>query len=800
MYKKAFELSYKNKKVEIEIQDFTGTVRNINGTEDLFSLSYISDSKDKGQSILVTEADINFYADDYFNIDELKTVGETDIKVKYYENGALLWSGFVIPDFFSTSVDITPVVSMVATDRIGTLKEISNNAESNIPIQILASCLKQTGQDLPINLIIDNNHFETPIQLERIEDIASYDVIRTFMVLFNCKITLYKNAWWIINKKLLESGFINYKSYNSDGTGGSVTPFAQPILDIDLVDRDGQREIKPTASEISLFLEFGGAKKYPTNWNFNKWSSNKLDNWTSYNGFTQSKNSKVPLRYDSNYSLIYGQDTNINSLLSRNLFFSVQTSYNYINSPHIRSEEVPMQFIKGVSEVTFKIDFSSINDDRFAIYAVLLIKVPNKNPLYHDYVAIGHDGNIVKAGTTNIDLTKVPVMRIQPAFDENQDRLTAIRTTIESKFKISASDDLDLARSTNAKIQIILFGTEYNDGANTSLIDIVLHSANISFNDYEVTGKGLIFKIKQGGEKFSKSRETETILFSDKINQGVNGHFYNYKYDDTSIVDLPSEFALSSVRERADMFSKARDYYSLDGNFIVNPLAKYTCGLKSFVLIGGQNRREDAGIIVEEIVSNALNRTDFIYTYFDDGKDKVKSIGTASGGSSSGGGGGGVSTPQLWKVDEEGNIYTEYNAYSLKNLSAFGFEEEQGGGGGSMDRLDKWVDYDASKSGWVLSAFLGKDLDTRTAKNSNDIGALNQRVETIEGVDSDKNYIHTQGTPSDTWTINHTLNKYPSVTIIDSGGTEIIGDIKYIDTTTVLVTFTSGFSGKAILN
>ena len=110
MYNKAFELSYKNKKVEIEIQDFTGTVRNINGTEDLFSLSYISDSKDKGQSILVTEADINFYADDYFNIDELKTVGETDIKVKYYEDGNLHWSGFVIPDFFSTSVDTAPVV------------------------------------------------------------------------------------------------------------------------------------------------------------------------------------------------------------------------------------------------------------------------------------------------------------------------------------------------------------------------------------------------------------------------------------------------------------------------------------------------------------------------------------------------------------------------------------------------------------------------------------------------------------------------------------------------------------------
>lgn len=67
-------------------------------------------------------------------------------------------------------------------------------------------------------------------------------------------------------------------------------------------------------------------------------------------------------------------------------------------------------------------------------------------------------------------------------------------------------------------------------------------------------------------------------------------------------------------------------------------------------------------------------------------------------------------------------------------------------------------------------------------------------------ISPDKNYIHTQSAPSDNWTIIHTLNKYPSVTIIDSGGTEVIGDIKYIDTSTVLVTFASGFSGKAILN
>ena len=152
-----------------------------------------------------------------------------------------------------------------------------------------------------------------------------------------------------------------------------------------------------------------------------------------------------------------------------------------------------------------------------------------------------------------------------------------------------------------------------------------------------------------------------------------------------------------------------------------------------------------------------------------------------------------------FRLDVLGNIYTTKSFYSTKGVSAYGLGTG-GGGGTGYDRLDTWADYDSSKSGWVLSAFLGKDLDTRVGTNSASISDLSQRVEAIEGVDSDKNFVYTQGSPSDTWTISHPLNKYPSVTIIDSGGTEVIGNIEYIDTSTVVVTFASGFSGKAILN
>ena len=60
-------------------------------------------------------------------------------------------------------------------------------------------------------------------------------------------------------------------------------------------------------------------------------------------------------------------------------------------------------------------------------------------------------------------------------------------------------------------------------------------------------------------------------------------------------------------------------------------------------------------------------------------------------------------------------------------------------------------------------------------------------------------HVHTQGTPSTTWTINHVLGGYPSVTIVDSAKTVVIGEVNYISTTQIVVNFISAFSGYAYL-
>lgn len=59
-------------------------------------------------------------------------------------------------------------------------------------------------------------------------------------------------------------------------------------------------------------------------------------------------------------------------------------------------------------------------------------------------------------------------------------------------------------------------------------------------------------------------------------------------------------------------------------------------------------------------------------------------------------------------------IKAKYGLYSDQFVSTLGVDDTEGSSG-SYDRLDNWTDYDITKAGWVLSAGLGYDLNTRVA-------------------------------------------------------------------------------------
>lgn len=68
------------------------------------------------------------------------------------------------------------------------------------------------------------------------------------------------------------------------------------------------------------------------------------------------------------------------------------------------------------------------------------------------------------------------------------------------------------------------------------------------------------------------------------------------------------------------------------------------------------------------------------------------------------------------------------------------------------------------------------------------------------GADGDKSYRHAQSVAAAVWTIAHGLGKYPSVTVLDSAGDQCEGDLSYVDTDSLTLTFQAGFAGAAFLN
>ena len=69
----------------------------------------------------------------------------------------------------------------------------------------------------------------------------------------------------------------------------------------------------------------------------------------------------------------------------------------------------------------------------------------------------------------------------------------------------------------------------------------------------------------------------------------------------------------------------------------------------------------------------------------------------------------------------------------------------------------------------------------------------------------DITYTHNQSSTSDTWVITHNLNRFPSVTVVDSANTIVQGTVVYNSNKQLTVTFFSNgnslaFQGKAYLN
>ena len=62
------------------------------------------------------------------------------------------------------------------------------------------------------------------------------------------------------------------------------------------------------------------------------------------------------------------------------------------------------------------------------------------------------------------------------------------------------------------------------------------------------------------------------------------------------------------------------------------------------------------------------------------------------------------------------------------------------------------------------------------------------------------NYTHTQSVSSATWTITHNLGYRPAVSVVDSGGNHVVGDVNYVSVNALTISFSAPFGGSAYLS
>lgn len=99
----------------------------------------------------------------------------------------------------------------------------------------------------------------------------------------------------------------------------------------------------------------------------------------------------------------------------------------------------------------------------------------------------------------------------------------------------------------------------------------------------------------------------------------------------------------------------------------------------------------------------------------------------------------------------------------------------------------------------VKSSAHHDDLTGRDLPDQHPISAITGLQEALVEV-SDKTFVFEQGIASDTWIINHNLGKYPSVSLVDSAGTQFDADVEYNDENTCTVRMNGATTGKAFLN
>jgi len=137
------------------------------------------------------------------------------------------------------------------------------------------------------------------------------------------------------------------------------------------------------------------------------------------------------------------------------------------------------------------------------------------------------------------------------------------------------------------------------------------------------------------------------------------------------------------------------------------------------------------------------------------------------------------------------------------------------GGTGTTNRLTRWAD---GPLGILGDSILAQDIGATqvtvignfiTTGTGDFTGQVTIPLTPIANTDAaSKGYVDAeivtfifeQVVPAATWVITHNLNRFPSVSVVDTANTSGFGAVEYNSVNQLTVTFSGAFAGKAYLN
>jgi len=553
----------------------------IEGGSNPFTLTYNNNTGEKGGCIRATSADMEFYENMLFNIDDLATSDETEMRCVFYFDNKIEWIGFVTPDFFNVEITENPLINLTATDRIGILKDVDYSILSLMSsrvriLDILTNILKETGLALNINIICGMysdrfeqypgdaefqgyeynspfhdtwvNEYRLVKDLETMEVMNCYEVLQHIMDQFNCLITQYKGEWWIVNKYDMDMGGGVRHVYEFNGVYQSTDRVSFTETYFNLIDSGSERTRIPTGAKNTYLLDYGKELLYPVNNQLKAPSILSLvpDYWENLNSLLMFMSYNVPIEYDGSGNVISTyEDQKINVRLRDRIVSDPNPSIGTIDVPWNEGNLESLKFrIGSITGKTFDLTWTTqaVGRPMTGLLIRLCLLFEEHNALFvSNHLEDGQGWYFYKYSEIQASSTAFPMV-----FFEFKDEYNDVNMAVKTTFTVNKTTSLDYLKKIasgygvnisdtsfeKARMFIKIYPAFSRDGAINT--DIAIRNTTVEFKNDNQTPKGTVFQTKVEGQ-YTKPTEERTVLYGDYQTFGQNGIFYKNREDSLSI-------------------------------------------------------------------------------------------------------------------------------------------------------------------------------------------------------------------------------------------------------------------------